>query len=695
MRLHRKLLLLVLAILILAPSAFAQVILNEIMYNPEGDDYHTEYIELYNLGDEPVFLYEWRISDSQDIDYLLPQPGSNQMTIAAGGYAVIIDPGYWEHDSTLYQDQIPADALLLTIDDSRFGFTGLTNRSSLAVELLNDDGEMVSRRTYRPDAENGISEERILPTGNEYDDNWAFSAPGGTPGYLNSVTPVSNDLSVLRHIIQVDYFEYIDRNTVYTEWVVRNEGRDTSEVRQLTFRLRSEYSDFDSTLGSLTINESSPEYVTTIPKTFGVRVPVGYYILQAVLSPEDDIPENDTTQTAVFLKGKIDLTDDWFAFSEVMLNPPNSPSGAEWIELRVTHDEPFNPSGWGVMDAAGVVGWFPQNSILLQPDSLYVLAENASVLYWDGIREEQMIVPDEWPQLNNYGEVLTLVTPDSSEYLSVGVSNGDPGVSMHWYDGTNTENSWHPTHYAPFATPGRENWIVYPERDIAIDSINCLLETGNTGTVADDTLQVTIIAGLDGWFIKNDVAWTVTATLADLTVPLGTFTSVAPEPTGSTIWTEKLDPSPLSEPGEWTITAEFVDSDADLDNNRLSTTVEITETYEPVVTGSQTHVVEVTPNPFSPDGDGYEDITEFRFDYPAEMIVITVRLFDSGGRPLGTIARDVQLPGTGSWAWDGRSGLSNGSYLPLGLYAYVIDIRSTDGEQRWRVKGALASAGGR
>ncbi len=695
MKNHRFWPLLVLAILILAPSTFAQVIINEIMYNPDGDDYHTEYIELYNLGDEAVFLYEWRIGDFHDKDYLLPEPGNNEMTIAAGGYAVIIDPGYWAHDSTLYDDQIPPDVLLLTIDDNYFGFTGLTNSNSMALELLNEDGEMVSRRTYLPDAENGISEERIRPAGNEYNDNWAFSDPGGTPGYLNSVTPPPNDLSIEFSMAEVTYNENEDRNTIFTEWMIRNEGSAISAERQIIFSLRSGVSAFDSTLRTLPVNPTYPEFLTQLPVTFSARVPTGDYSVQAALSPPDDIPANDTTFGEVELRGRLDLSDDWFAFSEVMLNPPNTPSGAEWIELRVTHDEPFNPSGWGVMDAAGVVALFPQGDFLLQPDSLYVLAENISVNYWDGIRGNQVFIPDDWPQLNNYGEVLTILSPDSREYLSVGVSNGNPGVSMHWYDGVDAETAWQPTHYEPFATPGRDNWAVYPDRDVALYSIHCELEAGNAGTVADDTLHVTVEAGLEGWFVEDGVAWNVTATLHGLTVPLGTITSIAPEPTSRTTWTASLDPSPLSEPGELTITAELADEDANPGNNQLSTLVDITETYDPSMTETQRSVVEVTPNPFSPDGDGYEDITEFHFDYPAERIVITVRLFDSGGRPLGTIARDVDLPGTGSWTWDGRSGLSNGNFLPLGLYAYVIDIRSTDGEQQWRVKGALASAGGR
>jgi hypothetical protein len=80
------------------PNAYPKVgpvVINEIMYNPDGDE-DAEYVELYNISDYPVTLSEyddaqsisvpWRFSDSDGIVYDFPL----DITIAAGEYLLLI-----------------------------------------------------------------------------------------------------------------------------------------------------------------------------------------------------------------------------------------------------------------------------------------------------------------------------------------------------------------------------------------------------------------------------------------------------------------------------------------------------------------------------------------------------------------------------------------------------------------------------
>ncbi|HUC89156.1 MAG TPA: lamin tail domain-containing protein [Candidatus Paceibacterota bacterium] len=76
---------------VLAHTAYANLEITEIMYNPKGDDANREWIELYNNGDESVTIISgktdsaWRFDDgSSSLHYI-----NDQLVIPAEGYAII------------------------------------------------------------------------------------------------------------------------------------------------------------------------------------------------------------------------------------------------------------------------------------------------------------------------------------------------------------------------------------------------------------------------------------------------------------------------------------------------------------------------------------------------------------------------------------------------------------------------------
>ena len=65
---------------VLAHTAYANLEITEIMYNPKGDDANREWIELYNNGDESVTIISgktdsaWRFDDgSSSLHYINDQ----------------------------------------------------------------------------------------------------------------------------------------------------------------------------------------------------------------------------------------------------------------------------------------------------------------------------------------------------------------------------------------------------------------------------------------------------------------------------------------------------------------------------------------------------------------------------------------------------------------------------------------------
>ena len=82
----------------LVPSGVsAQVVINEVMYNPDGSDTGREWIELYNAGAADVTMVagsgngSWRVSDSSNHTLVDPAGGVGRgsLTIPAGGYLII------------------------------------------------------------------------------------------------------------------------------------------------------------------------------------------------------------------------------------------------------------------------------------------------------------------------------------------------------------------------------------------------------------------------------------------------------------------------------------------------------------------------------------------------------------------------------------------------------------------------------
>jgi hypothetical protein len=69
------------------------VVINEIMYHPDAPA-EAEYVELLNISDEPVTLYDaerqapWRFNDDSGIEFLLPT--SFPVTLAAGQYLLLV-----------------------------------------------------------------------------------------------------------------------------------------------------------------------------------------------------------------------------------------------------------------------------------------------------------------------------------------------------------------------------------------------------------------------------------------------------------------------------------------------------------------------------------------------------------------------------------------------------------------------------
>ena len=132
-------LLIFLAILCSVARCQADLLINEIMYNPASNDNYNEWIELYNPTNQSINLTGWSIVDNSGKDSIEPDfdHGNGTLVIPPHSYAVITD-----HGTKAYENfTIPDNIVSLYVDDKSIG-NGLGNTGDKLI-LKNSLNETV------------------------------------------------------------------------------------------------------------------------------------------------------------------------------------------------------------------------------------------------------------------------------------------------------------------------------------------------------------------------------------------------------------------------------------------------------------------------------------------------------------------------------------------------------------------------
>jgi hypothetical protein len=156
-------------------------------------------------------------------------------------------------------------------------------------------------------------------------------------------------------------------------------------------------------------------------------------------------------------------------------------------------------------------------------------------------------------------------------------------------------------------------------------------------------------------------------------------TPVVEDPSGRSL--EKIDPlSPGDEGWNW---GSCPDPSGGTPGraNRLNT----------AATEGRTGGVACDPNPFSPDGDGFEDATNISFDAGPGGGVVRVRIFDSDGIPVRTLTRSVLVAGRVSVVWNGYD--DGGLKAGIGIYIVLVEGIDASGAEAFTAKGVVVLAG--
>ena len=188
------------ALLLTISALNAQVVINELHYDPESKTEPVEFIELYNASAEAVDLSGWQFSNG--IDYTFPAGSS----LIGGAYLVIAEniAAYNSKFGSIFVGGLRASG--------EFAEGSSLSNDGERVALRDDQGGLIDDVNYGvgfpwptasqgepdPDTGDGVSMELIHPSlDNDLGGSWRAAERAPTPGKMNSVFAESNQIAPL------------------------------------------------------------------------------------------------------------------------------------------------------------------------------------------------------------------------------------------------------------------------------------------------------------------------------------------------------------------------------------------------------------------------------------------------------------------------------------------------------------------
>ena len=480
---------LLICLLLSGVLAAQTIIINEVMFDAVGADFYDEFIEIVNNGDSAISLQGTYLLINGSVD-TLDFPNSD--TIAPNSYALILDIDY--HNSGTYDEIIPENTLLLTIQDKYFADKGLSDNESDTLFLISEFGDTLGSVITTPDQDAGYSDEKIDLFGDDEPANWGNSVSlYGTPGYENSIAMKDLDLAIAEIARRDDTSQLNPGCTVEFSIKIKNLGRETISNTEIQFGddLNRDTLLQNTEVISVDIITVSPgDSVVLYPGL--VEVQSGKHTLLSVITTEDDNPDNN--KAMYFLKVS-------YPRSSVVINEfmyaPKTGFGGEWIELLNVSEDTVNVIDWTISDASDSVV-ITDEDVLIPPDTFVVLSSDSILLdYWNiggfFIRCMKSI-----PTLNNTidsivvrdlcGHVIDSLKYSSSWGYQLGVSleRIDP-----YRDSEESEN-WTLSQNLEGGTPGYKNSVAIKDFDLAVSGIGLLAGAANPQAGGTAALYVTI-----------------------------------------------------------------------------------------------------------------------------------------------------------------------------------------------------------
>ena len=440
-------------------GAPAQVVLSEIMFNPAGNERYDEFVEVYNTSTtESVDLAGWLISDSSKYNILLPY--QETALLLPQHFAIILVPNYFEN-SGIYESQIPADALVMTIGNAQFGAYGLKNSDGERVSLHRPDSLLVSAFRYSPDNKDDFSEEKIDLLAGDGAENWCNSIKaGGTPGYKNSATPSTFDIILSSMTMMPE--QPSSNDMLSLQLVINNVGKTTADYVEIEVAEQvgptAKLLFFDRLEKRLAPGDSLAVNVSLSPFEIGQ-----HQLTATIWNALDENRTNDSLKlifeiVASYAPGAV-------VMNEIMYDTDEK--SEEWLELFNASTKAIQLKEWCISDKRKSVAL--SDTSLILPAGGYCVLTNLPL----SIADSAMQIVLSLPELNNSGDELALRDATGAVIDSVAYTKETGGARNISVERIRSEisglaDNWGSCVDSLGSTPGRKNSISPKTYDAAI-----------------------------------------------------------------------------------------------------------------------------------------------------------------------------------------------------------------------------------
>lgn len=680
----------------------SSIAINEIMFSPINGE--PEWIELYNTTEDSINIEGFTIADIYTTPKAVELKGTNY--IKPNEYLIV------SKDSTIYDYHSTITAPVVISS-----FANLNNDID-GIVIKDLFGELIDSVEYNCSwgGTDGFSLERILTYNKSHDStNWESSTDIelSTPGRKNSITPFNYDISLIE-IKTIPEYPTLD-DDVYLKIKIKNIGLNSVELCSVKseYKIGNNLEILDEISYSDLIAADSIEFksINSFRITDSVEV-----FAEVSYSKDENISNNKIFMT-IYPGAKRNT----LLINEFMANPKTNES--EWIEIFNNAEKELEISNWFVSDL-----YTTPKLCKISNEPLIIGANEYLVILNDTSKHKASnvdIVEVKFGTLGNLEDGIIIYdfnqkVIDSLRYdKDWQIVKGRSLERVSYAENGTDISNWLPSLSVAGASPGITNSVLQTspseQNSIIINEIMFDPEIDNSEFVElYNSTESDIEIG--GWelVINESDFFEISSTFKKLKsgeyFVIASDTSIAKNYSFSGNSNLKILSSnslSLSNTGEsivvidhWgnTIDSLFYNSKWHNQNvattknksmERISTSIDSNEptNWSTSVDGmgatpgnvnsvfvknsTTKEGITFSPNPFSPDNDGFEDFTIINYSLPFINPQIRIKIFDDHGRLVRTLVNNEAVSSIGSAVFDGLD--KNGNALRIGMYIVFLE----------------------
>jgi hypothetical protein len=708
------------------------------MFNPVTTFPNNEFIELFNTSyTDTINLTGWKIRYATSSPDNITDAGYGTK-VAPRQFAIIFEADYTGGYT------VHSKSLVLKIHDNSFGTSGMANTQARELRLINSAADTIAFYTYSVPNPIGYSDEKIIMIANNSPSNWANCLfINGTPGGTNSVSPKEFDLAVtsIRFLPQAPLLN----DTISISAMIKNLGLSAAQ----NFNVKFSYDlngdsipDVNLPPISITNLNSRDSLLVNAPQKINKILNRVVVFCSVEFSRDENLSNNNLSVSI-----EPGLAPSSILINEFMSDPLIGEP--EWIELYNNTEGTINLKNWKISDvlAAPMLTVITNLDFNFAPKSYLVITTDTRARrnFYSTIPSYLLSV--NIPTLNNDKDGIVLydhrgAVIDSVFYLSSWGVKGNSLERISLSESSTKQSNWIASFSDSGGTPGQENSAKdaksYPRNSLIVNEIMYDPLSGLSEYVEFLNTSSDII-NIAGWKYIENGGLTLTLSGKVKKIPPGGYVVLSADSSNLRHFTylnaiasddyvvivNRSDLS-LSNTEDMVKIVDLFGSTIDsvfYYSNWHNSEIEDTkgrslERINPLIysndsknwstsvnklggtpakqnsiytrTPSSQSMFEISPNPFSPDNDGFEDFTIFTYRLSQQTASIRVRIYDSQGRLVRTLA-DNQLSGAeGSIIFDGFD--DHKQPLRVGIYAVLLEaVNQTNGVVD-KIKKALVVA---